>query len=1011
VLATGIAIGFFVWRTYVDSVPHLYPVEFTQGQWLVAADKGPQGYFRKEVYIPTPIRQAWVSVAATDSFILYVNGKAVDAKAYASLNVSGMYDIGPYLQPGKNVVGVLVRRRSYPGAAMAVAEGAYVDESGRKLAFATDASWKFSATEQRQGTGDILWHSELFDDVSWIPARTAGRPRPSEVYPLTVHPFALTKPPQGRWIGYQYPQPSQAAFSQTLTLSRRPEDAWLRIAAAGPYTLMINGVTIIGEEASRDGLAMRLVLLQGDPIWNNPAGVSTDLYHIAPLLRSGANRLIVTTDRQFAAFPGLFVDGVLINRSQVLTFGSDASWTDPALSQWRHGQSLAQSSAILLADRDSAGEPLPVKRPMRAVLPVSFVVRQGVRLVLIVSVTVLLSCLAWKGTSRLMYELGGGDAAEISHGDAMTHLPALLILGSLLLLSFDARFDPALPYQGWVICLAVATSLLLKTAMILEACLRKPEHFPMAKSPLAGTHPPSQSLAVGILLSLIIVGAFLRLQGLDAQSLYHDEVHMVSFVKGLFEKGYPSKMIGPIEIPLATYELVPYPIGLSAAVLGFTDFALRLPAVLFGIMTIPLIYVVGKRVFTPPVGLTAAAIYTFCPQAILWARYLWHPQQTQFFALLTSYLFYRAIRLTPMSPTYLYLAASAFIVTYLSWEGAGFLLPALGIGALVVKGKDGSWLRDKHLWAAVSIVIVAVTLQLVRRILLQVPYLVVGTGLSDVSLPNPFFLDSMYDPTFYFENFLWLENNAVLTLLLIGGLPFLYKQPGVSYYAALLLAIILMMTNLLSRAAVRYVYYVQPFLILVACTVAWSLYDRVMALAQSNRFRVVWLLSRATVAAVLALVVLGSSLFLRLYRLNDFAYPTGIHTRVDSYYCDYRTSAQYVRAHYQPGDLIIVVMPEVLRHYADLAGDYFVQDYTKRQVLLNPVDESSRYLERMSGIAVIRGADELQPILSAHKRVWIVAVPNGLFASLSGPTITNYISKYGKVVYESYDARVYLLET
>jgi hypothetical protein len=806
VLATGVALGFFVWRTYVDSVPHLYPLEFTQGQWLMAADEGPQGYFRKELHIPTPIRQAWVSVAATDSFILYVNGKAVDANGYASLNVSGMYDIRPYLQPGQNVVGVLVRRRSYPGAAMAVAEGAYMDESGRKQAFATDTSWKFAATEQRQGAGDILWHSELFDDVSWIPARTAGRPRPSEVYPLAVHPFALTKPPQGKWIGHPYPQSSQATFSRTLTLSGRPEDAWLRIAAAGPYTLMLNGVTITGEETSRDELAMRLVLLQGDRIWNNPAGVSTDLYHIAPLLRSGGNRLTVTIDREFAAFPGLFVDGFLINRSQVLTFGSDASWIDPALSQWHNGQSLAQSNAILMADRDSVGEPLPVKRPMRAVLPVSYVVKQGVRLVLIVSVTVLLSCLAWKGTSRLVHDLGGGDAAAISHGDAMTHLPALLILGGLLLLSFDARFDPTLPYHGWVICLAMATSLVLKTAMIVEVCLRKPAHFPTAKSPRAGTYRLTQSLAVGILLSLIAVGAFLRLQGLDAQSLYHDEVHMVSFVKGLFEKGYPNKMIGPIEIPLATYELVPYPIGLSAAVLGFNDFALRLPAALFGIMTIPLIYVVGQRVFAPPVGLMAAAIYTFCPQALVWARYLWHPQQTQFFALLTSYLFYRAIRSTPMSPTYLYCAASAFIVTYLSWEGAGFLLPALGIGLLVTKGRDISWLRDKHLWIAVTVICLGVALQLIRRILLQIPYLVVGTGLSDVSLPRPFFLDPMYDPTFYHKNFLWLENNVLLTLLLIGGLIFLRKRTGVSYYAALLLSILLMMTNLIPRATLRYVY-------------------------------------------------------------------------------------------------------------------------------------------------------------------------------------------------------------
>jgi hypothetical protein len=92
------------------------------------------------------------------------------------------------------------------------------------------------------------------------------------------------------------------------------------------------------------------------------------------------------------------------------------------------------------------------------------------------------------------------------------------------------------------------------------------------------------------------------------------------------------------------------------------------------------------------------------------------------------------------------------------------------------------------------------------------------------------------------------------------------------------------MTNLLSRATIRYVYYLQPFLILVACTVAWSLLDRVMSLVQDRPRQVLWLLNKATVVAVLALVILGSSLFMKLYRLNGFAYPTGIHTRADSYY-------------------------------------------------------------------------------------------------------------------------------
>jgi len=44
---------------------------------------------------------------------------------------------------------------------------------------------------------------------------------------------------------------------------------------------------------------------------------------------------------------------------------------------------------------------------------------------------------------------------------------------------------------------------------------------------------------------------------------------------------------------------------------------------------------------------------------------------------------------------------------------------------------------------------VAVTLQLDRRILLQIPYLVVGTGLSDVSLTYSLFPGPMYDPILY----------------------------------------------------------------------------------------------------------------------------------------------------------------------------------------------------------------------------------------------------------------------
>jgi hypothetical protein len=469
-------------------------------------------------------------------------------------------------------------------------------------------------------------------------------------------------------------------------------------------------------------------------------------------------------------------------------------------------------------------------------------------------------------------------------------------------------------------------------------------------------------------------------------------------------------MIGPIERPLATYELLPYPIALSATLLGFNDFALRLPAAFFGIMTIPLIYVAGQQVLDRRVGLLAAAIFTFCPQALIWAKYLWNPQQTQFFALLTSLLFYRAIRHSPMTSRYLYLAAFSFILTYLSWEGAGFFLPALCLGLVAIKGRDLTWLRDKHLWIAVGIICVAVVIQLVRRLLLQYPYMVVGTGLSDVSLPTLYFLDPMYDPTFYITNFLCLENNILLSGLLLMGVPFLFSQRGLLYYYTLLFSVIFMLTNLLPNATIRYAYYLQTFLILSASAVVFAMLDCLVRNIRAGRFQTFRIVKSVITIITFGVLVLGSSTFMKVYRLTGFPRQTGIYSRVDTYYIDYRGASNFIRAHYQEGDLIIAVMPETLRYYSGIKSQYFTEIYASRQTFYDPSEFSPRFLEKTTGLPTIRTADEFREVLSPNRRIWIMAVPDKMFSSLAGRAVVEYIQQHGNVIYESYNAMVYIVK-
>ncbi len=998
VLVTGMVIGLFIWKTYFEPVPHLYPLEFQEGRWLIAPEEGPQGYFRKELYLLERPRQAWLTVAATDSYVIYVNGKIIDSRGYASLNVSGIYDIGDQLRPGKNVLSVVARRMSYPGAAKAAVEGAYIDAAGVERRFASDRSWKSAATEQRQGGGEISWYADFFDATSWPPATAAGRPASSEVYPLETNPLAYSMAPQGRWLGVAGSASERVSLSSTLTLDAPVDEAWIRIASAQP-SLLINGVTIQGEEISK----WPTIRLPGArPGAGRTPAVTTDLYNLTPFLHAGANRVTLSL-LPSAHLPGFYLDGFMIRRGEIIPFGVDSTWRvdSPSIG------SGEAPSAVTLADHT----PLPIKRGMAARLPFAEGARRGGTGWMILLATAGSIYLLWRGTSRVLTALRGEQAADAGVAgviDALGHLPVLLFLGGLFLLRFDVRFDPALPFQGWVVWSALGFLLLLKGIFILEATFGKGDRLLLPEGPLLpflfkwGEQ--------GWLVALIAAGAYLRFSGLDAQSLYHDEIHMVNFVQGFLERGYPYKMIGPIERPLATYEAVPYPIALSVGILGISDLALRLPAALFGTATILLVYFAGKDLLDRRVGLLAAAIYAFCPQALIWAKYLWHPQQAQFFALLTAYFFYRAIRETALSPRYLYLTAVSFIITYLSWEGTGFLLPGLGLALLAVKGRDFTWLRDKHLWIAIGMVAVAIVIQLTRRLLQQVPYIVVGSGLSDVSLPTLFFLDPMYDPAFYMKNFLWLENNAILTLLVVGGLFFCFRQRGFVYIATLLFSILLLKTNLLSHAAVRYAYYVQPFLILPASLTAFSLWDRIKDLARGGCFSTLRPIPGITMGVFFLAVVFGSTGFMKLYRINQFAHPSGIHIRADAYYIDYRSASEHLKSDYRSDDLVIAVVPNTLEYYSSIESKYFMENHPLRQVLYDPTESSPRYLERVAGKPVIRDLSELQDVLGRHRRAWIVAAPYTLFSFLIGPEAASYITKNGKVTYESYNARVYLME-
>ena len=156
---------------------------------------------------------------------------------------------------------------------------------------------------------------------------------------------------------------------------------------------------------------------------------------------------------------------------------------------------------------------------------------------------------------------------------------------------------------------------------------------------------------LALLLILILLGASLRLYNLGGQGLWWDEMFTL-----LIASGEASDQLGPCfrrecedkiivmsvkdfrdflsETPAVRFSVVrdvyrhepSHPplyymvVNMFLALLGTSEFALRLPSALFGIMTIPFVFLLGKRFFSTEVGMVAASLFAFAPNEVYFAQ-------------------------------------------------------------------------------------------------------------------------------------------------------------------------------------------------------------------------------------------------------------------------------------------------------------------------------------------------------------------------------------------------------
>jgi len=150
---------------------------------------------------------------------------------------------------------------------------------------------------------------------------------------------------------------------------------------------------------------------------------------------------------------------------------------------------------------------------------------------------------------------------------------------------------------------------------------------------------PSSFVNTGmfILLGIMAVALALRLFHLGEQSLWYDEGYSVYLAdKSLAQITLETAQ--DIQPPLYYYLL-----HVWMTVLGQSEVAVRGLSLLFGLLSLPLFYLLGKKLFSSTVGLLAAGLAALSP------LYLWYSQETRMYTLLimltlcSSYLLWAAL--------------------------------------------------------------------------------------------------------------------------------------------------------------------------------------------------------------------------------------------------------------------------------------------------------------------------------------------------------------------------------
>lgn len=456
-----------------------------------------------------------------------------------------------------------------------------------------------------------------------------------------------------------------------------------------------------------------------------------------------------------------------------------------------------------------------------------------------------------------------------------------------------------------------------------------------------------------ILFLVLLLGSYFRFYYLLRSGPFVDEFATLLAAKGIVERGLPILPSGLLygHGPLSSYLEAPF-----VYLFGLDTWMARLPDLLLGLLTIPLVYLAGRRISTPRAGLIAALLLTLDGEAIIWSGRARPYALEQSLALLAVLLFYEAGTREEGSP-YLWAGSLAFLAALFAHAESVFLFFPLFLGLLLLMGP-----RRALRWK-VGAAFLLCGLGVVTLLLLQ-EWMGMGERFETISRSRPLFVPSwdLVKGLRPLASFFLSRGRIIPTILALGGLGLLLRER--KHEARLKVAFLYLILGLaLAEMATligqswqhpRYIFLLLPIFFLCSAVSLEAL------LSQGERA-----LGRVGVGTP------GISFLLTAIALSVlllFSVPGAIAASGQRE-LGYEQAFNYVRERWRADDKVMTVSPAACGVYLPRCDFFAIQKGYEIYVMR---ERGGIWIDRWLGSALLDSVEALSAALQGGSRVWFV---------------------------------------